>query len=94
MEHIDSLALRKALGAFPTGVAVMTTLDATGRACGLTVNSFSSVSLNPPLILWSQSLSSRSHPVFRDAERFVEVAIQRAIRIGAGSVSAADSTVP
>ncbi|WER50238.1 flavin reductase family protein [Cupriavidus sp. WKF15] len=71
MEHIDGLALRKALGAFPTGVTVMTTLDATGRPCGITVNSFSSVSLDPPLILWSQSLSSRSYPVFRDAERFV-----------------------
>jgi flavin reductase (DIM6/NTAB) family NADH-FMN oxidoreductase RutF len=36
----------------------------------MTANSFSSVSLNPPLILWGQSLSSPSHPVFRDAERF------------------------
>lgn len=71
MKQIDGMALRKALGAFPTGVTVMTTLDATGRACGLTVNSFSSVSLDPPLILWSQSLSSRSYTVFRDAERFV-----------------------
>ncbi|MGY2487946.1 flavin reductase family protein [Cupriavidus sp. CP313] len=71
MKQIDGLALRKALGAFPTGVTVMTTLDATGRACGMTVNSFSSVSLNPPLILWSQSLSSRSYTAFRDAERFV-----------------------
>ncbi|UIF87397.1 flavin reductase family protein [Cupriavidus sp. UYPR2.512] len=71
MEHIDGLTLRKALGAFPTGVTVMTTLDATGRPCGITVNSFSSVSLTPPLILWSQSLSSRSYPVFRDAGRFV-----------------------
>jgi len=71
MEHIDGLALRRALGAFPTGVTVMTTLDATGRACGITVNSFSSVSLDPPLILWSHSLSSRSYPVFREADRFV-----------------------
>ena len=71
MEHIDGLALRKALGAFPTGVTVMTALDGSGRACGITVNSFSSVSLDPPLILWSHSLSSRSYPVFRDAGRFV-----------------------
>ncbi|MGN5477200.1 flavin reductase family protein [Cupriavidus basilensis] len=40
MEHIDGLTLRKALGTFPTGVTVMTTLDATGKACGITVNSF------------------------------------------------------
>lgn len=71
MNQIDGMALRKALGAFPTGVTVMTTLDATGRACGMTVNSFSSVSLDPPLVLWSQALSSRSYTVFRDAERFV-----------------------
>ncbi|WP_115666299.1 flavin reductase family protein [Cupriavidus taiwanensis] len=91
MEHIDSLALRKALGAFPTGVAVLTTLDATGRACGLTVNSFSSVSLNPPLILWSQSLSSRSHPVFRDAERFaVNILSEHQIQISRQFSTAGD----
>ena len=63
--------LRKVLGAFVTGVTVITTLDQEGRRHGLTANSFNSVSLDPPLILWSQSLSSASYPVFRDAERFV-----------------------
>ena len=67
----DPRELRQVLGSFVTGVTVITTVDAQGKPHGLTVNSFSSVSLDPPLILWSQSLSAPSHPVFRDAERFV-----------------------
>lgn len=67
----DARELRSVLGAFVTGVTVITTVDAQGKPHGLTVNSFSSVSLDPPLILWSQSLTAPSHPVFRDAERFV-----------------------
>ena len=66
----DSRELRQVLGSFVTGVTVITTVDAQGKPHGLTVNSFSSVSLDPPLILWSQSLTAPSHPVFRDAERF------------------------
>ena len=67
----DARELRQVLGSFVTGVTVITTLDASGKPHGLTVNSFSSVSLDPPLVLWSQSLTAPSHPVFRDAERFV-----------------------
>jgi flavin reductase (DIM6/NTAB) family NADH-FMN oxidoreductase RutF/DNA-binding IclR family transcriptional regulator len=67
---IDSRELRNVFGSFVTGVTVITTLDTDGRPYGLTANSFSSVSLDPPLILWSQSLVSPSYPVFRDAERF------------------------
>lgn len=67
---IDARELRNVLGAFVTGVTVITTLDRDGRQHGLTVNSFSSVSLDPPLVLWSQSLRAPSHLVFRDAERF------------------------
>jgi flavin reductase (DIM6/NTAB) family NADH-FMN oxidoreductase RutF/DNA-binding IclR family transcriptional regulator len=70
-QAFDTRALRQVLGAFVTGVTVITTLDRHGRPHGLTANSFTSVSLDPPLILWSQSLSSPSHPVFREAERFV-----------------------
>lgn len=66
----DALALRQVLGSFVTGVTVITTVDAQGRPHGLTVNSFSSVSLDPPLVLWSQSASAPSHPVFSAAERF------------------------
>lgn len=71
MNNFDSHELRTTLGAFTTGVTVVTTVDATGRRHGITANSFSSVSLDPPLILWSQSLNSRSYPAFRDGERFV-----------------------
>jgi flavin reductase (DIM6/NTAB) family NADH-FMN oxidoreductase RutF len=62
--------LRRALGRFVTGVTVVTTVDRAGNEWGLTVNSFSSVSLDPPLILWSQSLTAPSHPTFREAGRF------------------------
>jgi flavin reductase (DIM6/NTAB) family NADH-FMN oxidoreductase RutF len=51
--------LRLALGRFPTGVAVLTALDADGLAIGLTVSSFNTVSLEPPLIVWSLQLTSR-----------------------------------
>ena len=58
-------ALRHALGSFPTGVTVITAQDAESRALvGLTVNSFSSVSLDPPLVLWSISNRSANLPHF------------------------------
>ena len=54
-------AFRNALGSFPTGVTIITTQDpADGRLTGLTVNSFSSVSLDPPLVLWSLARKSPS----------------------------------
>lgn len=67
---IDPQQLRACLGSFVTGVTVMTTTGADGRYYGLTANSFSSVSLEPPLILWSQRLAAGSYPIFRDATRF------------------------
>lgn len=67
---IDQRALRNCLGTFVTGVTVVTTLDRNGSPVGVTANSFSSVSLEPPLVLWSQALASRSFAAFRDAERF------------------------
>lgn len=69
--NFDSRQLRQVLGAFPTGVTVVTTVDAQGKAFGVTANSFSSVSLDPPLVLWSQALTSSSHHAFRDSDRFV-----------------------
>ncbi|MDB5998467.1 MAG: hypothetical protein JWP52_166 [Rhizobacter sp.] len=68
--HIDSRELRHTLGAFVTGVTVVTTVDAAGKYHGLTCNSFSSVSLDPPLVLWSQAIKAPSHSVFSDAPRF------------------------
>ena len=68
--NFDAAEFRQALGAFVTGVTIVTTIDSQGNKFGLTVNSFSSVSLHPPLILWSQSLSAPSFPAFRDAKHF------------------------
>ncbi|MEF9997020.1 MAG: flavin reductase family protein, partial [Burkholderiaceae bacterium] len=51
---------RRALGQFATGVCIVTTTGATGEAVGLTVNSFNSVSLAPPLVLWSLGHGSAS----------------------------------
>ena len=66
----DSRDLRRTLGAFVTGVTVITTTDDEGRFHAVTANSFSSVSLDPPLILWSQVVSTQSHQTFFKAERF------------------------
>lgn len=66
----EARQLRDVLGTFVTGVTVVTTRDANGESHGVTANSFSSVSLDPPLILWSQSVSSRSHPAFLESEHF------------------------
>jgi flavin reductase (DIM6/NTAB) family NADH-FMN oxidoreductase RutF/DNA-binding IclR family transcriptional regulator len=66
----DSRELRRTLGAFVTGVTVITTTDGEGRFHGVTANSFSSVSLDPPLVLWSQVVNTQSHQTFFKAERF------------------------
>jgi flavin reductase (DIM6/NTAB) family NADH-FMN oxidoreductase RutF len=66
----DRLRLRRALGCFPTGVAIATTRDPDGAAWGLTINSFASVSLDPPLVLWSLGLHQPSHKVFLAARHF------------------------
>ena len=50
---IDSQALRSALSKFATGITVLTTSDNSGVMYGVTVNSFNSVSLDPPVVLWS-----------------------------------------
>ncbi len=65
--RFDSLAFRQALGAFVTGVTIVTTCDAQGGPAGLTANSFNSVSLDPPMVLWSLALDSASMPAFRQA---------------------------
>lgn len=53
MTAFDSLTLRRTLGQFATGVAIAATVDTAGRPVGLTINSFASLSLDPPLVLWS-----------------------------------------
>ena len=67
---LDARDFRSALGSFPTGVCLITTLGPGGERVGLTVNSFSSVSLEPPMVLWSLSRNASSAAVFRDAEYF------------------------
>lgn len=66
----DPMEFRRALGTFPTGVAIITTCGSDGQPVGLTCNSFSSVSLDPPLVLWSLRRASKSLPAFREASHF------------------------
>ncbi|MCP1462396.1 MULTISPECIES: p-hydroxyphenylacetate 3-hydroxylase reductase component [unclassified Pseudomonas] len=66
----DPRAFRRALGNFATGVTVVTAADASGRKVGVTANSFNSVSLDPPLVLWSIDKRSSSHGVFEEASHF------------------------
>jgi 3-hydroxy-9,10-secoandrosta-1,3,5(10)-triene-9,17-dione monooxygenase reductase component len=63
-------AFRSALGSFATGVTVVTTIAQDGTKVGLTANSFNSVSLDPPMVLWSLSKNSRALPIFTSAEFF------------------------
>lgn len=62
----DPQAFRAALGTFTTGVTIITTRTADGAPVGITANSFNSVSLNPPLVLWSLAKTARSLPVFEE----------------------------
>jgi 3-hydroxy-9,10-secoandrosta-1,3,5(10)-triene-9,17-dione monooxygenase reductase component len=62
--------LRAALGTFATGVTIVTTTDADGLPVGVTASSFNSVSLDPPLILWSLAKSSLSYAAFAASGHF------------------------
>ena len=66
----DARELRNALGRFPTGVTVITTRTPGGKLEGLTANSFSALSLDPPLVLWSISHKSGSVQGFLDSGHF------------------------
>lgn len=67
----DDRQFKLALGRFPTGVTIVTARDAEGAPVGLTVSSFNSVSLTPPLVVWSLKRSSHSLAVFEQCERYV-----------------------
>ncbi len=69
-DRLDRRDFRRALGQFATGVAVVTTRTSDGRKAGVTVNSFSSVSLDPPLVLWSLSRQAPSFTDFTHATHF------------------------
>jgi flavin reductase (DIM6/NTAB) family NADH-FMN oxidoreductase RutF len=67
---VEMARFRKVLGHFPTGVAVITGIDAEGGPVGLAIGSFSSVSLDPPLVAFMPDQSSSSWPKFRDSGHF------------------------
>lgn len=69
-QPIDPAALRRALGMFATGITVVTTRRADGTPVGLTVNSFNSVSLEPPLVLWSLARSNSAFEVFAGCSHY------------------------
>jgi flavin reductase (DIM6/NTAB) family NADH-FMN oxidoreductase RutF len=66
----DGRELRNALGRFATGVTVITTVSDKQQAVGMTANSFSSVSLDPPLVLWSLKNNSDGYDVFSSPQHF------------------------
>ena len=66
---IDLAEYRRALSCFATGVAVVTTRD-DGERIGMTISSFNSVSLDPPLVLWSIAKDALSYDKFAHAEHF------------------------
>ena len=66
----DTKAFRNALGSFPTGIAVMTAASSEASHIPITNNSFTSVSLYPPPVLWSFDRPSRRFPAFANAPGF------------------------
>ena len=67
---IDPRDFRKALGTYATGITIITAAAADGKPYGLTCNSFASVSLNPPLVLWSLGIFSQGMNIFQNASHF------------------------
>jgi 3-hydroxy-9,10-secoandrosta-1,3,5(10)-triene-9,17-dione monooxygenase reductase component len=66
----DPLSLRRVLGSFATGVTIITTRDSEGRKVGLTANSFNTVSLDPPLVLWSLRRQASGMSAFRSSRHW------------------------
>lgn len=67
---LDSREFRDALGTFATGICVITAIPEGGAPFGMTVNSFSSVSLDPALVLWNLQNNSECFPAFEKADKF------------------------
>lgn len=70
MTQTDPREFRNALGQFATGVTVVTTKDENSKPVGVTASSFNSVSLDPPLVLWSLAKSARSMPAYQESGGF------------------------
>jgi len=82
LPSFTATAFRQALGMFATGVTIVTARDAAGQRVGLTANSFNSVSLAPPLVLWSLSRHAGSLPAFSTGSHYainILAAEQRAL---------------
>lgn len=71
MPKIDSHQFRQFMGRFATGVTVMTTSDKRGAGVGVTINSLTSVSLKPPLVLFCLEKKAHSFPAFKNNKYFV-----------------------
>lgn len=69
--QLDTRSFRNALGNFATGVTIVTTRDASRDYVGVTANSFNSVSMDPPLVLWSLDKRAYSLEAYETAEHFV-----------------------
>ena len=70
MSKIDPRELRRSLGTFATGVTIITTIDSAGEPRGFTANSFTSVSLDPPLVLVCIAKEAGSLDAFENAESY------------------------
>jgi 3-hydroxy-9,10-secoandrosta-1,3,5(10)-triene-9,17-dione monooxygenase reductase component len=66
----DPREFRNTLGTFTTGVTIITTRGVDGVPVGITANSFNSVSIDPPMVLWSLARTARSLPAFDQAEHW------------------------
>ncbi len=66
----DQREFRNALGRFATGVTVITTVGANGKPEGITANSFSGLSLEPPLVQWCIGKSAPTHDIFKESHHF------------------------
>jgi len=69
--EFDTRHFRNALSQFATGVTIITTCLPDGSFLGLTASSFNSVSLDPPLVLWSLAQGASSRPVFTGNSHYV-----------------------
>lgn len=89
---ISNKALRSAFSRFATGITVLTITDETGSMLGVTVNSFSSVSLDPPLVLWSLGDATCDLASFLKAENFVVNVLSNDQRQVSDNFAAADKS--
>lgn len=78
IKNFDIRDFRRALSQFPTGVTVITTQDKDGNPVGVTASSFNSVSMDPPLVLWSIDKGAYSLEIFEKTEHFAVNVLSRA----------------